>query len=304
MGGDACMAHVKVHVFGKLRLQNGETRLEHFPTRRVQELLGYLLINQHSPIPRDRLVEVLWPDSAPANGRASLSTALWRLKAVFEQIDVPAHDYISSTRDSVSFSPNNTLASDLKDFEGYLNKSSKADTQKKRMEALQSAAALYKGSFCEGIYSEWCLAERERLERVYLRTLGKLMLNHFKQRNYELGITYGKKILELDPLREEVHRALMSCYFALDRRVEAVRQFQSCANLLQSELNVLPMAETIDLYQQIIEERVGFHSSNGSLPEAYQLRLIEAYESFLEAADDLNKLIDEGSHTPVIERAK
>ena len=88
---------------------------------------------------------------------------------------------------------------------------------------------------------------------------------------------------------------MMICYLALDRRIEAVRQFQSCARLLQRELNVLPMVETIDLYQQIIDERVEDRSSNGSLPTAYQTRLNQAYESFLSAADELNDLIEEAS---------
>jgi DNA-binding SARP family transcriptional activator len=289
------MAHVRVQVFGKLRLQNGDTRLEHFPTRRVEELLGYLLINQKTPIPRDRLVEVLWPDSSPANGRASLSTALWRLKTVFGQIEAADQEYISSTRESIAFSPKKPVAFDLVEFERYLDKAAKAKSDKQRIGALQSAVALYKGGFCEGIYSEWCLVERERLERSYIRALGVLMSIHISQGKYDQAIPYGKKILILDPLREEVHRALMSCYLALDRRVEAVRQFQSCAHLLQRELNVLPMGETIDLYRQIIDERVEDRSSNGNLPTAYQSRLNQAYESFLSAADELNSLIEEGS---------
>jgi DNA-binding SARP family transcriptional activator len=289
------MAHVRVQVFGKLRLQNGDTRLEHFPTRRVEELLGYLLINQKTPIPRDRLVEVLWPDSSPANGRASLSTALWRLKTVFGQIEAADQEYISSTRESIAFSPKKPVAFDLVEFERYLDKAAKAKSDKQRIGALQSAVALYKGGFCEGIYAEWCLVERERLERSYIRALGVLMSIHISQGKYDRAIPFGKKILTLDPLREEVHRALMSCYLALDRRVDAVRQFQSCANLLQRELNVLPMGETIDLFRHIIDDRVEDRSSNGSLPAAYQSRLNQAYESFLSAADELNSLIEEGS---------
>jgi len=288
------MAHVKVRVFGKLRLQNGDARLERFPTRRVEELFGYLLINQKAPIPRDRLVEVLWPDSPPANGRASLSTALWRLKSVFVQIKAADQEYINSTRDAIAFAPKEPLSSDLIEFERYLDKAARAKSDEARIGALRSAVALYKGGFCEGIYSEWCLAERERLERAYIRALGLLMSIHIKQGKYDQAIPYGKKIVILDPLREEVHRALMSCYLALDRRVEAVRQFQRCARLLQRELNILPMGDTIDLYRRVIDERVEDRSSNGSLPTAYQSRLNQAYESFVSAADELNSLIEEG----------
>ena len=298
------MAHVKVQIFGKLHLQNGDTRLEHFPTRRVEELLGYLLINQKTQIPRDKLVEVLWPDSSPSNGRASLSTALWRLKSVFAQIDAAAQDYISSSRDSISFAPEKPFTFDLVEYRRYLDKAETAKSKKGRLEALQSAVAIYKGGFCEGIYSEWCLAERERLERSYLRSLGSLMSIHISRGEHQLAIPHGKKILRIDPLREEVHRAMMRCYLALNRRVEAMRQFQSCARLLQRELNILPMAKTIDLFRRVVDERVEARSSNGSLPAAYQNRLNQAYESFLSAADELNDLIEEGSRVQEPEPSK
>jgi DNA-binding SARP family transcriptional activator len=175
-----------------------------------------------------------------------------------------------------------------------MGKAANSKTDEARIGALQSAVALYKGEFCEGIYSEWCLAERERLERSYLRALGVLMAIHISQGKYDQAISYGKKILILDPLREEVHRGLMSCFMALDRRAEAVRQFQQCARLLQRELNVLPVSDTVNLYRQILDERVEEKSSNGTLPTAYQSRLNQAYESFLSAADELNSLIEEG----------
>ncbi len=298
------MALVKVQVFGKLHLQNGETKLEHFPTRRVEELLGYLLINQKSPISRDKLVEVLWPDSTPANGRASLSTALWRLKSVFNQIDATAQDYINSSRNSISFAPEKLFYFDLVEFRSYLDEAEKTKSNKIRLQALQSAVAIYKGGFCEGIYAEWCLAERERLERIYLRALGGLMSIHIGQGEHQQAIPYGKKILSLDPLREEVHRALMGCYLALNRRSEAMRQFQSCARMLQRELNILPMAKTIALFQRVVDERVEEQSSNGRLPTIYQDRLNQAYESFLSSAEELNDLINEGSRVEEPEPSK
>ena len=41
----------------------------------------------------------------------------------------------------------------------------------------------------------------------------------------------------------------------MGQRSAAAQQFQRCANLLQAELKILPMPETIALYRAIVEER-------------------------------------------------
>ena len=82
------MANLQVRVFGKLRLQAGQCRVETFPTRRAEELLAYLLIHQRARHSREKLVDTLWPDVPLSNGRASLSTTLWRLRSVFDRLEV------------------------------------------------------------------------------------------------------------------------------------------------------------------------------------------------------------------------
>jgi len=292
------MAHLRVRTLGKLHLQNGEERLEHFPTKRAEELLGYLLINQQAQLPREKLVELLWPDNPPNNGRANLSTTLWRLRTVFDQLNAPAADYLNTSRDWIAFSPNQPVTLDHTDFEKYLDKAEQTDSVSALETNLRTAIALYRGAFCEGIYAEWCLVERERLERRFIKALGRLMALHISREEFQQAVTLGKEILNRDHLREEAHRALMHCYWQLGQRSESVRQFQSCARLLQRELNVLPMPQTINLYRGIIEERISDYSSDGPIVSVYQERLDAAFENFLTAADELNSIIEETSRRP------
>jgi DNA-binding SARP family transcriptional activator len=296
------MTSLQVRVFGKLRLKHRETVVAVFPTRRVEELLGYLLLNQGSELLREKLVDTLWPDASLSNGRASLSTALWRLRNVFNQLDILPQDYLSTTREWVRFSPPESMELDLTTFHNHLVTATQDSESPSAEQALKAAVSVYKGSFCEGIYAEWCLLERERLEREYLRALGQLMAAQMQRQAYNLAATLGEEILMRDPLREEVHRALMHCYWKLDRRSSAIRQFQRCARLLQSELQILPMPETISLYRRIIDERLYQLQQNGHGPTPSSAEILAAYNNFLLAAEDLNLLLDEvkeGSKEPV-----
>jgi len=160
------VADLQVRVFGRLRLQHGSFRVETFPTRRAEELLAYLLIHQQARHGREKLVDMLWPDATLSNGRASLSTTLWRLRSVFERLDVPVADYLQTSRDWVSLMPSCPLECDHTDFEREVAAAEQATDDAARMQRWQQAVELYHGSFCEGIYAEWCLRERERLERL------------------------------------------------------------------------------------------------------------------------------------------
>ena len=284
------MAELQVRVFGKLRLQSGQCRVDTFPTRRAEELLAYLLIHQRARHSREKLVDTLWPDAGLSNGRASLSTTLWRLRSVFDRLQLPAADYLQTDRDWVSLEPVSALNCDHFDFEQQVLIAERATGDEARQKQFLLAIELYRGSFCEGIYAEWCLRERERLERLYLRAQGQLMAGYMRQERYQEAISAGQLVLDKDQLREEVHRALMRCYWKLGRRTAAAQQFQRCANLLQQELQILPMPETIALYRGIVEERLGELGAGFAEPQDLELRA--AYDNFLNAAEQLNSALD------------
>ncbi|MCI0396442.1 MAG: hypothetical protein L0332_19515 [Chloroflexi bacterium] len=285
------MALLQVYAFGKLRLQYGDELCDVFPTHHVAELLGYLLLNQARPHSRETLIEILWPENPPAAGRASLSTALWRLRRVFDGVGAPADAFLHATREWICFEPGRPMRFDLADFEGYLARAEETGDAAAREQLLQAAAGVYQGRLYEGLYADWCLLERERLERRYLRALGQLMAGAIQRQTYQEAAEMGQAILRRDPLREEVHRALMRCYWQMGNNTGAIRQFQACARLLQEELQILPMAETIALYQQITHDRLAQFQATPSHSPAHQRQIEAAYSHFLTAAEALNELL-------------
>ena len=110
------------------------------------------------------------------------------------------------------------------------------------------------------------MRERERLRSLYLNTLAHLMRFYQQQEVYDKGLRYGLKILDIDPLREEVHRDLMRLYVANGQRPLAIRQYQMCCNLLAEELGITAMEETQLLYAQIADEQAPSPASRTADP--------------------------------------
>jgi DNA-binding SARP family transcriptional activator len=249
------MTHLQIKAFGKLQLQHGEQTVTTFPTHHVEELLGFLLLHPGRKHSRLKLIDLLWTDCAEQQGRGRLNTAVWRLRLVFEALSCATEDILLTTRDWISFQPPPSMQADFEAFQRYEHQARHEEDLSQREIWLRQAAALYQGEFCEGIYADWCLLERERLARLHLRTLGQLMHCYMQRRAYEEAVEIGQHILQVDPLREEVHRALMRCYRQLGRYTRAVRQFHACSRLLHNELQISPMPATIALFTQISAER-------------------------------------------------
>ena len=118
--------------------------------------------------------------------------------------------------------------------------------------AYKSAVLLYRGDFLEEeLFADWCWAKREDLREIYFDTTKRLNALCVKAGNWEEGATYLRLALRIDPLREEFHRELIRCLWALGRRDEALRQYKICREGLSRELDVSPLPETEKLVQQI-----------------------------------------------------
>jgi len=71
---------MRIAVFGALEIKHEQEEPRRPPTVRVLALLGYLIAHHQTPQGRDKLVEVLWPDLPPRQGRRILSDTLWRAR--------------------------------------------------------------------------------------------------------------------------------------------------------------------------------------------------------------------------------
>ena len=66
-------------------------------------------------------------------------------------------------------------------------------------------------------------------------------------------LALARRWLELDPLHEPAHRALIRLYARSGDRAAALAQYRECVRTLSRELGVPPLAETTRLYEAISE---------------------------------------------------
>src|SRR5215211_9037509 len=95
----------RIAIFGALEIAHGSEAPQRPPTQRVLALLGYLIAHHTVPQGRDKLVDLLWPDLLPRQGRRMLSDTLWRARRLLTPPDAAETALLDISGSVVAFRP-------------------------------------------------------------------------------------------------------------------------------------------------------------------------------------------------------
>ncbi len=220
-------------------------------SKKAQAILAYLGMTGR-PQSRAVLATLLWGDMPDSAARTNLRKAL----ALLRQELTP---YLQIERQSVAFAPEAELWVDAVEFETLINAASSPVNAKQ----LQTAVNLYNGDFLTGFYvhnapdfEAWMLSEQARLRELMIKALHTLTTHFAEHGELSQGITAARRLLNLEPWREEAHRQLMLLLAQDGQRGAALAQFEACREMLAEELGVEPGRETVALYKRIRDDEL------------------------------------------------
>lgn len=250
------MCVLRVSLFGGVQITwLGDAKVIHL-TPTIQLLLAYLLLNRHRTYPRDVLATLFWGEKSQEKARNSLKTAIWRLNKELVSPEEDENKYLITTQmGDVGFNRHSDYWLDVSVFEEQALQTLATpfiEATEASIKALEDTLQLYSGELLEGVYEEWAVRERERLHLLYISSLTYLF-NYYRHHHvHEMCLVFGERILQVDPLREDLHREIMQIYLESGQRPLALRQYKICRKYLADELNIEPMEETEALYMHIL----------------------------------------------------
>jgi len=288
------MNTLSISLFGRMRLWFKEPNVEIALSRLLQKLLAYLLINRSQFLKREVLTGLFWGDQSELKARNCLNTTLWRLRAAIEIGNISKGTYLMTmSTGEIGF---NTESDHWLDVAAFEEKTSEIlNIPVNNMAAfeairLEHTLQLYSGELLQGYYSDWILTERERLQARYLKCIEHLMRYYGDQRSFEKAIALGQKILQIDPLREEIHRELMRFYMENGQRIQAMRHYDRCCQILEAELDIEPMDETRELYSKI-RQVIRTLDLNESSPSPEKKKQLAEKKDLIMAIHKLNNTV-------------
>ena len=214
-------------------------------------LVRYLLSQSERAVPEDLIFEALWPDLSASSARRSLQVSVSRIRAV---LDPPSADasVIQSADRAYQLVLRGRDSSDADEFLATADAALREQGPRRR-HLLDQARSLWRGDpLPEERYSDWAAAYRELLIDRQISVLTALIELHEGEEGHFGAADAGRELVDLDPLNEEGHRALMTAYARSGRRGHALRQFLECRRALVDGLGVEPAEATSRLQARIL----------------------------------------------------
>lgn len=249
------MASLKLFLFGPPRLELDGTPVE-FQRRKALALLVYLASSgqAHS---RDALATLFWPDHSQRRARTYLRRDLAVLNTS------PVGTWLAISGDTVELKRTGDFWLDVEHFGRLLSgcqshAHAAAVVCSECLSLLTAAATLYTDDFLAGFtlrdsreFDDWQFFQAESLRQELASVLERLVRGLSSQQEYEAAIPHARRWLNLDPLHEPVHYALMQLYARSGRQAAALRQYEECVRLLDEEFGISPQEETTALFEAI-----------------------------------------------------
>lgn len=240
----------RVELLGGLRIQTGQQGITRLESRKAGALLACLALHPGRAFPRDTLAEWLWPDEDPEATRGRLRQALTALRRVLEPDGTPPGTFLIADRSLVRLA-SGVLTTDVAEFEGSLREAGRQADPAARARGLRRAVEIYHGELLDGYDEPWAEAERGRLGEAYLGALGRLAEAQQEAGELDSAIETARRLIALDPVREQSHCRLMRLYAAAGRASEALRQYRELERVLCQELDARPSAAARELIERL-----------------------------------------------------
>ena len=226
-------------------------------------LLKAIVVHGGRDVPKDILIDDLWPDTSPATALRRFKVTLHRLRLTLE----PAMGkrfgwaYIHLKDNLVSLD-RELCRIDVAAFHElcrHLRRIDTTDQDDAVLSLCQQARHLYRGDFLpEEPYAPWIEVKRSMLRDDYLQVLVRLvdLLDHRGQA--EAAIDTLKVMARIAPTRDDIQRRLMQCYVDSGTPGLALAVYQNYHALLASDLGVAPDDTTTALYERLLaDDRAG-----------------------------------------------
>ncbi len=261
---------LRITLFGGLTIKVDPEQPLKFVSIRAELFVAWLVMNpgQHR---RERLADLLWDER-------DSSRALGNMRTLLARLPKPIKSFLQTSTQSIGLDPEARVIIDLLEFDRlmvdeHLSTSkeiaTKAIAPKAMATKAMTAEEMATGEILAGIFveeseglDEWMVRLREAYQQKSIDLLHKLTELSLTQRDFSQGVLYAQKLVQLDPLRESSYRTLMLLLARSGRRVEALKVFTRCTEMLQDEFDLTPEAETNALAQRLR----GSQSARHNLP--------------------------------------
>jgi DNA-binding SARP family transcriptional activator len=241
---------VLICLLGSFRVMKAGESISLKPGGKAQSLLENLALQPRLGLPRDLLLNLLWPTSDHDLATQSLNTLTYSLHRLLGDA-LGGRPPVLHQDGHYRLNAEDGVAVDVAEFDAAADHGDRAQRAGDLAIAFASyvdAAEIYLGDLVLASDVRH-VVERERLRARYLTIRARLIDVRFREADYPGALAGSLDLLAEDPCREDAHRLAMRCYNRLGQRAQALRQYRLCRNVLAAEFDAVPEPATDELFE-------------------------------------------------------
>jgi DNA-binding SARP family transcriptional activator len=217
-----------------------------------EALLQILALHGAYAVPRDELLERLWPEIEVDLAGQSLNSLVYSLHKLLRDA-LGGVSTVINADGGYRLNREEGVATDIDWFVELAHAGDQhaiLGNDGMAIDLYSRAVQLYRGDL-QGYDDAEFVIKREHLRARYLTLLARLAQYHYLGDEYSECLDYALRLLDWEPCREDAHRITMACYVRRGERAQALRQYRLCESILCAEFGATPEPTTTALFEQI-----------------------------------------------------
>jgi DNA-binding SARP family transcriptional activator len=233
-----------------------------WPREKALHLFQLLVCHRGHGVHRDRILEMLWPDSSASTAATGLRVALSAVRNALEPDRESGTDggFVRRDGDTIRLAMESGIRVDVDDFTRLLKTARAAESGDRdaMIVAYETALATYRGDFLEeNPYAAWAEEERQQRRSEFLTAAERFATLLLRAGDAERAARWAEAMLHHDPLWESAYALLMEAHWQQGNRALAVRAYNRCKKRLRDGLGVPPSARITALLDRIARPESG-----------------------------------------------
>jgi predicted ATPase/DNA-binding SARP family transcriptional activator len=221
--------------------------------RKAKSLVKLLALAPEHRVHREGATELLWPERTREAAANNFHQALYVARRALEVAGAEASAVLPLRDDMLVLFPDGRVEVDIDVFEAAVARARETG----ELSDYRAALGLYGGELLpEDRYEGWAVGRREALSEAHLGLLLELSARLDEDEDAPAAIEVLERAVVIDPLHEEVHRALMRLFAAGGRRQQALEQYHQLREALSRDLEAEPDPQTARLYRALLRGEV------------------------------------------------
>ncbi|WP_320043718.1 BTAD domain-containing putative transcriptional regulator [uncultured Desulfobacter sp.] len=255
---------LEIKLFGRFKLTIDDKELPpaKWNSSKALMIFKYLAANRtRGFIPREVLIEMLWPEADPKKTAGRFHMAMSALRKTLEPGILPkrASTYIERKKDTYRLYDADRIRIDSEQFSNALILArANRDNPQKALVSYRLALSLYVGSFLEeDQYEDWCNHLRDKFNSDYLIMLKEMADIYEKQDDMENALHCNQKIFSIDSFNETAATKIMAFHSNQGNFAQVKQTYQTYRNAAQ-ELACPVSPDVTALYEKLIPQKAQF----------------------------------------------